>query len=420
MVRLGGVAAGVAGSLATGGAREVLSGRRPQMSDLLLTPANAQRLTKQLAQMRGAAMKMGQLMSMEAGDFLPPELADILAQLRADAHFMPPAQLKKVLVANWGPDFLKRFERFDVRPIAAASIGQVHRATTRDGRDVAIKVQYPGVRKSIDSDVSNVASLMRLSGLIPREVDITPLLQEARRQLHEEADYEREGAMLARFSDLLAKDRYFTVPDLLPDLTTRDTLGMSFTPGVAVESLVDAPQEIRDRVMSRLIALTLRELFTFQLMQTDPNFANYRYDPEGEKIILLDFGAARSFDVSLTKKFKTLLHAGLANDREGISQAAIDIGYFTDNTQVRHKTQLLDMFDLAFTPLRAGGMFNFAANTTASQLREAGMEFGRERDFWVIPPMDTLYIQRKLAGMYLLATRLKAQVDMGAILAPYA
>jgi len=295
----------------------------------------------------------------------------------------------------------------------------VHRAVTKDGRDVAIKVQYPGVRKSIDSDVSNVASLMRLSGLIPREIDMTPLLDEARKQLHEEADYEREGTMLARFSALLQDDPRFIVPDLHPDLTTPDILGMSFTPGVAVESLAGAPQDTRDQVMTQLIALTLRELFEFQLMQTDPNFANYRYDSDTGKIVLLDFGAARAFDAALTQKFKTLLHAGLSNDRDAIAKAAIDIGYFEADTKPHHKAQLLDMFDMAFTPLRARETFDFATNTTANQLREAGMEFGRARDFWVIPPMDTLYIQRKLAGMYLLATRLKARVDIGAILAPH-
>ncbi|WP_107845197.1 ABC1 kinase family protein [Litoreibacter ponti] len=419
MARLGGVAAGVAGSLATGGARELLAGRRPQMSDLLLTPANAARLTNQLAQMRGAAMKMGQLMSMEAGEFLPPELADILAHLRADAHFMPPQQLKKVLIANWGADFLKRFKRFDVYPIAAASIGQVHRGVTKDGREVAVKVQYPGVRKSIDSDVSNVAALMRLSGLIPKELDLSPLLDEARRQLHEEADYLREGQMLARFGTLMAGETDFRVPALYADLTTADILGMEYVPGVAVESLSDADQATRNRVTERLIMLTLRELFDLGVMQTDPNFANYRYDAETGQIILLDFGAAREIVPELSAKFRALLRAGLQGTREDMRRAAIEIGYFNADTSEHHQRQILDMMEIAFTPLRSTEPFDFATNPTVAQLRDAGMEFGRDRDFWVIPPMDTLYIQRKFAGIYLLATRLKARVNVAPILHAY-
>ena len=197
LARFGGLASGVAGGMLAEGARQFSQGRRPSVGDLLLTPANAVRVTEQLAQLRGAAMKVGQLISMDAGEMLPPELSDILARLRADARPMPQVQLKAALNRRWGRGWESRFTRFDFDPIAAASIGQVHRAQTLAGEDLAIKVQYPGVRNSIDSDVDNVATLLRLSGLLPRELDISPLLGEAKRQLHEEADYEREGQHLA-------------------------------------------------------------------------------------------------------------------------------------------------------------------------------------------------------------------------------
>ena len=251
--RLGGMTSGILGNMAVNGAKALAQGQRPSSRELLLTPANARRITEQLAQMRGAAMKVGQLMSMEAGDLLPPELAQMLGHLRSDAHFMPPKQLKQVLIENWGPEFQKRFHRFDVRPIPAASIGHVHRGQTKDGRDLAIKVQYPGVRGSIDSDVRNVASLMRLSGLLPKELDVAPLLQEAQRQLHEEADYEREGRYLKQFGDLLQGDARFVVPQKHEDLTTQNILAMDFVPGTAIETLETADQAVRDRVMTHLI-----------------------------------------------------------------------------------------------------------------------------------------------------------------------
>ena len=167
LMRLGGLVGGIAGGMLVDGARQVASGKRPTLQDLLMTPANALKVTQQLAQMRGAAMKVGQLLSMDAGDLLPPELAAILGRLRADADHMPPKQLQAVLNAEWGKGWIGRFAHFNVRPIAAASIGQVHRAQTKDGRDLAIKVQYPGIRASIDSDVNNVATLLRVSGQIP-------------------------------------------------------------------------------------------------------------------------------------------------------------------------------------------------------------------------------------------------------------
>ncbi len=400
------------------GARQLAQGKRPNLSDLLLTPANALKITQQLAQMRGAAMKLGQLLSMDAGDLLPPEMATILARLRSDAHAMPQRQVQAVLSANWGAKWQQRFEQFSFTPIAAASIGQVHRAKTLDGRDLAIKIQYPGVRKSISSDVNNVASLLRISGLLPKTLDIAPLLAEAKRQLREEADYQAEGAHLQRFAELLADAPEFVVPALHADLTTKNVLAMSFVGGVPVESMVNAPQGERDRMVSLLVGLLFRELFEFGLMQTDPNFANYRYDPQSKQLILLDFGATRTFAPVFGQAYKQLIAAAMAGDRDAMRQAAIAIGYFDARTHAKHQTAVLDMMDMALEPLRHHGDFDFGATDMVKRLREVGMALGLDRDFWHIPPIDTLFLHRKLGGLYLLAARLKARVNVRQLVQP--
>ncbi|QIE41047.1 AarF/ABC1/UbiB kinase family protein [Rhodobacteraceae bacterium SC52] len=419
LARFGSMAGGVAGNMAVTGAKEAISGRRPTLQQLLMTPANATRITRELARMRGAAMKVGQLVSMETGDFLPPELADILSRLRAQADFMPPKQLRTVLSSAWGRDFTSRFDRFDVRPIAAASIGQVHRARTKDGADLAIKVQYPGVRRSIDADVDNVASLIRLTGLLPSDLDIAPLLAEAKRQLHEEADYEREGRFLGRFSAVLSNAPEFAVPSLHAELSTKDVLAMSFIPGVAVEDLITAPQETRDTVMTRLVALVLRELFEFRMMQTDPNFANYRWCEDTGRVVLLDFGATREFPVAVTDAYLRLLKAGVAQDKLAMADAGRDVGFIDARTTDAHEDILLNMFDMVMVPLRKPGNYDFGVSDLAARLRAEGMVLGEGRDFWTIPPMDTLYLQRKIAGMFLLATRLQARVPVSDLVRPY-
>ncbi|OGB50154.1 MAG: ubiquinol-cytochrome C reductase [Burkholderiales bacterium RIFOXYC12_FULL_60_6] len=419
LARLGQMATGVAGNMLMEGARQLAQGKRPNLSDLLLTPANVNRVTQQLAQMRGAAMKLGQLVSMDAGDLLPPELAALLDRLRSDAQAMPRRQVQAVLSANWGAGWQQRFEPFSFNPIAAASIGQVHRATTRDGRDLAIKIQYPGVRKSISSDVNNVASLLRLSGLIPKTLDLAPLLSEAKRQLREEADYQLEGAHLLRFAGLLADAPEFVVPAFHADLSTKNVLAMSYVGGVPVESMVDAPQAERDRIVSLLVGLLFRELFEFGLMQTDPNFANYRYDPATRQLMLLDFGATRSFSLEFGQGYRALMMAAMAGDRAAMKRTLLAIGYFSAQTQPKHQDAVLSLCELALTPLRQQGNFDFASSDLVPRLREAGMALGLDRDFWHIPPIDTLFLHRKLGGLYLLAARLRARVNVQQLVREY-
>ncbi len=412
LARLGWMATGIAGGMVAEGARQLAQGNRPKLSDLLLTPGNARRVADQLAKLRGAAMKVGQLVSMESGDLLPPALAEILGRLRSDARAMPKAQVKGVLDTQWGKGWEKRFTHFSYTPMAAASIGQVHRAQTKDGRDLAIKIQYPGVVESIDSDVDNVAALFRMSGLMPKEMDIKPLLRDAKRQLHDEADYLREAGYLSRYGELLADAPDYALPQLHADLTTARVLAMSVVGGVPIETLADAPQDERDRVMTLLFALLLRELFEFRLVQTDPNFANYRFEPDTRQLILLDFGATRPYKASMANEFRRLMKGAMAGDRDQMNTAALAIGYYDTSTQDRYRQTVLDMGELALEPFTHDGPYDFGASDVLARLRARGIELGLDRDFWQLPPSDAMLLQRKFGGLYMLAIRLKARVDL--------
>ena len=416
--RLGGftrLAGGVAGGMLSEGARRLASGERPRLDQLLLTPANARRLTDRLAHLRGAAMKLGQMISMDAGDLLPPELSDILSRLRDRADFMPPRQLDKVLQQEWGADWRRQFRRFEPRPIAAASIGQVHRALTPDGRTLAIKVQYPGVAQSIDSDVDNVAALLKLTGLLPPELDIAPLLAAAKDQLHEEADYEREGQMMARFGNLLATQPQFVVPTLDADLTTPRVLAMSYEEGSPIEALAESGQETRDEVFSHLVELVARELFEAQLMQTDPNFANYRWQASTGRIVLLDFGAAREVSNAISQDYRRLLSAGLAEDREDVMTAAIEAGFVNPRALDRHPEAMRKAVDIAVTQMARPEPLDFGDRAFVPEIRETVMPIAQDRDSWHLPPAETLFVQRKISGTALLGARLKARVDVRGI-----
>ena len=410
---LGSLAAGIAGNMLVGGVRDLAQGKLPRLGNLILTPGNAHRIADKLAHMRGAAMKVGQLLSMDAGDLLPPEIGAILARLRADATPMPMSQVVNVLDANWGAGWRRHFQQFSFTPVAAASIGQVHFGLTSDGQRVAVKIQYPGVRQSIDSDIDNVATLLRMSGVIPKTVDFGPLLQQAKEQLREEADYLQEAASLRRYRTLLADCPDYALPDVHDALTTANVLTMTRMDGVPVESLVHAPQAERDRIMTLLIGLLYREMFEFRLIQTDPNFANYRFDRTSGQLILLDFGATRQYPAEMIDHYRQILEGAMQRDAAAIAPAAMALRYFDDQTSNKHREAVLGMFIEACEPVRHDGVYDFARSDLAARLRDAGMALGMERDFWHMPAADVLLLHRKIAGLYLLAARLGARVDVG-------
>jgi predicted unusual protein kinase regulating ubiquinone biosynthesis (AarF/ABC1/UbiB family) len=408
----GRLASGVAGGMLAEGARRLANGERPKFEDMILTPANAVRVADRLSHLRGAAMKLGQMISMDAGDFLPPELTAVLARLRNQAYRMPTQQLDALLKSEWGEGWRRRFAHFETTPIAAASIGQVHRATLPDGRKLAIKVQYPGVRESINSDVDNVATLLRISNLLPKELNLQPLLDEAKRQLNEEADYIREGSQMQRFATLLAGDDRYIVPELHEAFTTSRVLAMSFVDGKAIETLIDAPQDIRDTAMAHLIELVLREIFAFGVMQTDPNFANYRWQPDSGKLVLLDFGATRDVPRATVAAYQAMIQAGLNADRIKMRQTAVAAGFLGAGAAAAH-TDAIDRIIAAIDEaLNRSDRFDFGDRAFVPIVREEAKAMIADRSTWHVPEVETLFVQRKVSGTALLAARLQARVDI--------
>lgn len=403
---------GVASGMVAEGARRIASGEGINARDLILTPGNVQRMTDRLSHLRGAAMKMGQMISLDAGDFLPEELSKILATLRDQANFMPTKQLDAVLRAEWGPDWRKQFRWFNPRPIAAASIGQVHKALTRDGEELAIKVQYPGVARSIDSDVDNVMTLLKVAGFAPPELEMGKLMAAAKQQLHEEADYKREGEQMALYRERLADTPGFVVPKLHEGLTRGSILAMSFEDGVSIEELGNEPPERRDAVFARLIRLVARELFEFGVMQTDPNFANFRYRRETGEIILLDFGACRPVDPMVSNGYRKMLAAGLRGNAEEVLTATIEAGFMMPIVAEKHPERVNRMIDIVINEMRADAPFDFGDRAFIPLLREEGWAIAQDKDTWAFPPIETLFVQRKVSGTALLGARLKAKVNI--------
>ena len=422
LARLGFLAAELAAGGLYEGARRALGAgaAAAETASVLLSPGNARRLARRLSQMRGAAMKLGQLLSLESADILPREFSDALATLRSSADTMPVAQLRRVLGREYGKGWEARFERFDFEPIAAASIGQVHAVRARDGRELALKIQYPGVARSIDSDVDNVAALLRASRILPVEIDVSGIVDEAKRQLRQEADYQIEAVNLRRFRALVADEPALWVPRVHDDLTTKRVLAMDFARGVPIETLSEpgTPQARRDAAGALLQRLMFREIFEFRFVQTDPNFANYLVEPESGRVLLLDFGATREYGAEFVSHYAALCRGVMRGDRAAVRDSATAIGYLGGTEPEERLRAAVDLMFLVCEPLVHDGPYDFARTTLAARARDAGFDLAFKKGFLRAPPAETVFLHRKLVGTFLLSGRIRARVDVRALLEP--
>ncbi|XP_043931703.1 atypical kinase COQ8A, mitochondrial-like isoform X2 [Protopterus annectens] len=302
-----------------------------------LSEANAERIVRTLCKVRGAALKMGQMLSMQDVDFISPTLQRIFERVRDSADFMPTKQMLKVLYSELGPDWRSKLEFFEERPFAAASIGQVHLAKVKDGHEVAMKIQYPGVAQSIDSDIRNLMAVLNLSSALPKGLFPEHAVAVMSQELALECDYLREAACANNFRELLKDDPFFYVPAVIDDLSSVRVLTTELVPGFPLDKAEGLDQDIRNKLCYKILELCIRELFEFRYMQTDPNWSNFFYNPDTGKVSLLDFGATRSFDKEFTDQYIEIIRAAADRDREKVLQKSMDIKFLTGyETKIKH------------------------------------------------------------------------------------
>ncbi len=410
------------GELALGGAAEGvrrLVGGGSDDDNPFFNSAGAERLARRLSRMRGAAMKIGQMISLLDDEILPKEFAEALAILRDSADTMPESQVRDRLHSEYGRDWSRHFEDFDFEPIASASIGQVHTATLRDGRKVALKIQYPGVAESIDSDVRNLAMALKAARILPRGFEIDDIIEESKRQLQQEADYVAESEYLEGYREQLEGDSRYRVPARIEELTTPRILAMERLYGLPLEDLAspEHDQALRDETGARLFELLFRELFDFGLMQTDPNFGNYLLlgDP-GRPIGLLDFGSSSEVPESLVASYRKLFVAIRDEDRAGVEEAARNIGFILDDDSEAIRNGLVSLFLLVFEPFSYDGAFDFEHAGIMKRAQAHAMELAFKHGYMRTPPAQTMFLHRKLDGTLMLCGRIKARVNVREIL----
>lgn len=394
----------------------------------------AEVLADELGKLKGSVMKAGQMMSLFGQYFLPEEAVEVLASLQDDT---PPVDWKVVGPALERSLGRKRLAELDVDPdpIAAASLGQAHRATRRsDGLELVVKIQYPGVADSIDSDIRTLSRLLAMTRLAPKEIDLEPTFAEVREMLRREVDYRAEAAFTEDFARRLASDRRFVVPRVLRDYSSDAVLTTTYERGVAVRdpAVMALSQARRNHFGAAFLDLFLKEFFDWGLVQSDPNFGNYRFRigdrPADDRIVLLDFGATREFERGFIRAYGELVAGASLRDRPRALQGAIDIGLMQAQFPDQVKNDFLDMCELITEP------FNAADDPrTPAELRNARNEYrwGASKlpmraasvaarnalsRYFRVPPREIVFLHRRLGGVFIMLATLDVELNARAAL----
>ncbi len=412
--KLASMTASVAGDYARNRVRGAFGVQEDEAS---LRRRAGERVASTLGELKGAAMKVGQMAS-AAKELLPPEVAEAMASLQKDAPPMDYEVIAEQIEAELGaaPEVL--FRSFERTPFASASVGQVHRAVTDDGREVVVKVQYPGVDGAVDSDLAQVKLALRLGGLITIEKEhLDAVFDELRDRLHEELDYCNEADNVRTFRAFHSQHDWLVVPDVVGERSSKRVLTLTYEPGHHMDELLNEPQELRDLIGTRVTRMICSQLFELQCVHADPNPANLAWRPDGT-VVLYDFGCVKSYDDDMLQAIRDILNAADTRDYPGLDSAMIRLGPLRPEHAPVPPDYYDRWLDVLCPPLWTEGPFDFGAADIGKGVIKLVPSVVRRQHWWKPAPELTM-LDRAIVGQYDIGRHVGSRIDLRSILLPY-
>lgn len=394
-------------------------------NDLGSRVEQAMLIAKSLSSLKGAAMKAGQLLSLDLDNYFPPEAIEILSQLQNAAQAQPFEDIERILKKELNKNQFEQIQKLSRVPLGVASIGQVHKARYQD-RDIVLKVQFAGVDQSIDSDLKILRTLATsFCQMTGRKMNLEPLFAEFKSLLEQELNYVAEAQFQSQFYDRIQNlnsrhDLQYRVPQPIAELSGRRVLAMDFEKGQTFRNwLATRPSaEAKTKVATAILDLYFYEFFDWGLVQTDPNWGNFLIDEtRGDlQICLLDFGATRQYTREFIKNYIALLEAASGSDMKQLRALAINFGIIDPRESESAFEAFEVMLKTAIKPffvsrIHGSPYFDFASRSHTLESQEAVKQLSQKL-IYSPPPYSIIFLHRKLAGVYSILKSLEAKLDV--------
>ncbi len=402
-LKLSGLAARTGGKLLMGKVKDALGGEAEAPGSEI-----AAEMLKTFSELRGVTMKLGQMLSY-LDDTLPPEAQKVLALLQRDAPPMDWAVVEAELTRELGRPPDEVFARIDREPLAAASIGQVHRAALSDGTEVAVKVQYPGIEAAMASDLKNTRVLTLFKGLVFFRTDMPSIVKELEERFLDECDYLREADYQDAYRRRLAGHPLIVVPEVHRAFCSRRVLTTTFYEGRSFYQWLDAdPSEAeRERVSRAFYRFYIGSFYLDGLFNCDPHPGNYIFLDDG-RVVFLDHGCSRRYPAERLELWIDMCRSVFRDDRARIEALGVELGFFAEGVE-HDREAFRDLMRYLYLPYLTDGPFHFSQHRPEDTFRR--MFTDNPNLFKLNMPSDAVFLNRIGFGLVSLLTRIGTPLD---------